>query len=29
MQEQGLDVHAATHVAHMAGMIRGGREAIQ
>ena len=25
MQEQGLDVHAATHVAHMAGMIRGGR----
>ena len=23
MTEQGLDVHAATHVAHMAGMIRG------
>ena len=22
---QGLDVHAATHVAHLAGMVRGGK----
>ena len=25
MTEQGLEVHAGTHVAHLAGMIRGGK----